>query len=121
MKDICDLEQAIRSVQSIQRNIDLITAGLLLTGQLTIERFIVEPCGIAFSVGGPLTGIARLEGKFGSKTLSLFLDIGDILLGILLIADQINVVGVFLGPGRFSINITGPIFGIPKHEPTLPD
>ncbi|WP_157081402.1 hypothetical protein [Neobacillus soli] len=121
MKNTCESDQAIRSVYSIQRNLDLITAGLLLTGQVTISRLIVEPGGLALSVGGPLTGIARMEGKFGNKTLSLFIDIGDILLGILLLTDQINVSGVFLGNGRFRINMTGPIFGIPKHEYTLPD
>jgi hypothetical protein len=121
LKNIYDLNQELWSVVTIQRNIDLITAGLLLTGQLTISRLIVEPGGFALSVGGPLTGIARLEGKFGNKTLSLVIDIGDIILAVLLITNQINVTGVFLGPGRFSINMTGPIFGIPKYEYTLPD
>ncbi|MFP5105993.1 hypothetical protein ACSU6B_04355 [Neobacillus sp. C211] len=121
MKSSCDLENGLQTVISIQRTIDIITAFLLLTGQVTVVRLIIEPGGFALSVGGPLTGRARLEGKSGNKTLSLLLDIGDILLAILLISDQTNVSGIFLGPGRFSFNITGPIFGVPKHEPTLPD
>ncbi len=121
LKNVCEFNQGIRSVQLIQRNIDLITAGLLLTGQLTISRLIIEPGGFALSVGGPLTGIARLEGKYENKTLSLVIDVGDIILAVLLIIDQINVSGIFLGPGRFTINMTGPIFGIPKHDYTLPD
>lgn len=121
MNNTCDLEKRLQTIISIQRNIDIITAFLLLTGQVTVVRLIVEPKGFALSVGGPLTGIGRLEGISGNKTLSLILDIGDILLAILLISDQINVSGIFLGPGRFSFNITGPIFGVPKHVPALPD
>ena len=121
MKNTCDVEKGLQTVITIQRNIDIITAFLLLTGQVTVVRLIVEPGGFALSVGGPLTGAGRLEGKSGNKTLSLLLDVGDILLAILLLSDQTNVSGIFLGPGRFSFNITGPIFGVPKHEPTLPD
>lgn len=121
VKDICAYEQDLQVIESIQRNIDIITAVLLLSGQFTIVRLIIDPGGFALSVGGPLTGRERLEGKFGNKTLSLLLDIGDILLAILLLSDEINVEGIFIGPGRFSLNITGPIFGVPKHEPTLPD
>jgi hypothetical protein len=121
VKSSCELEPRLEIIRSIQRNIDTITAFLLVSGQVTIIRVIVEPGGFALSVGGPLTGIGRLEGKSGNKTLSLLLDIGDILLAILLISDQTNVSGIFLGPGRFSFNITGPIFGVPKHEPALPD
>jgi hypothetical protein len=121
LEKIYDIEKGLQTVISIQRNIDIITAFLLLTGQVTVIRLIVEPGGFAFSVGGPLTGNERLEGKSGNKTLNLLLDIGDILLAILLISDQTNVSGIFIGPGRFSFNITGPIFGVPKHEPTLLD
>ncbi len=121
LKNILDIEKSLQTVISIQRNIDIITAFLLLTGQVTVVRLIIQPGGFALSVGGPPTGIGRLEGKSGNKTLSLLLDIGDILLAILLISDQTNVSGIFIGPGRFSIDITGPIFGVAKHEPTLPD
>ncbi|MDP4087337.1 MAG: hypothetical protein Q8934_22495 [Bacillota bacterium] len=121
LRDICEIEQGLQTVHSIQRNIDLITAGLLLSGQITIERIIVEPVGFALTAGGPLTGRPRLEGKFGSPTLSLLIDISDIVLAILLITDQTNVSGLFIGPGLFSFNITGPIFGVPKNVPTLPN
>jgi hypothetical protein len=121
LKNPVDFDQDIQVVESIQRNIDIITAVLLLTGQLTIARLAIEPGGFAPSVGGPLTGLRRLEGKFGNKTINLVIDIGDIVLAILLITNKINVTGVFLGPGRFSINITGPIFGIPKRKYTIPD
>lgn len=120
-KDQCEIKQGLQTVQSIQRTIDIVTAGLLLGGQITIVRVIVEPGGFTLSAGGPLTGRHRLEGKLKIPALSLLLDIGDFLLGILLIIDQTNVSGIFLGPGKFSFNITGPIFGVPKNEPTLPN
>ncbi|WML43007.1 hypothetical protein RCG20_14375 [Neobacillus sp. PS3-40] len=121
LKDICAVEQELQTVRSIQRTIDIIIAGLLISGQITIVRIIVEPGGFALSAGGPLTGRSRLEGKLGSKTLSLLIDISDLLLAILLISDQTNVSGIFIGPGRFSFNITGPIFGVSKNEPSLPN
>ncbi|WHY69280.1 hypothetical protein [Neobacillus sp. SuZ13] len=79
MNNTCDLEKRLQTIISIQRNIDIITAFLLLTGQVTVVRLIVEPKGFALSVDGPLTGIGRLEGISGNKTLSLLLDVGDIL------------------------------------------
>ena len=121
LKNLIDYDQDLHIVESIQRNIDFITAALLLTGQLTLARIAIEPGGFALSVGGPLTGLSRLEGKFGHTTLNLIIDIGDIVIAILLITNKINVSGVFLGPGRFSINMTGPIFGIPKRQYTIPD
>jgi hypothetical protein len=114
-------ENDLLIVESIQRNIDIITAALLLTGQFTLSRIIVEPGGFALSVGGPLTGISRLEGRFGNKAFNLVIDIVDIVLAILLITNEINVTGIFLGPGRFTINITGPIFGVPKNINTIPE
>ncbi|MBT2736366.1 hypothetical protein [Bacillus sp. ISL-7] len=59
MKSSCDLENGLQTVISIPRTIDIITAFLLLTGQVTVVRLIIEPGGFALSVGGPLTGRAR--------------------------------------------------------------
>ncbi|MCM2533627.1 hypothetical protein NDK43_16060 [Neobacillus pocheonensis] len=52
MKDICAYEQDLQVIESIQRNIDIITAVLLLSGQFTIVRLIIDPGGFALSVGG---------------------------------------------------------------------
>jgi hypothetical protein len=118
---LCEVEKELEIVEDIRRNIDVITAALLLTGQITILRIIVGPGHFSMSVGGPLTGRERLEGKFGNEVLSLLLDIGDILIAILLIKDELNVEGLFITPGGFSFNVTGPIFGFPKLVATLPD
>ncbi|MFC6602152.1 hypothetical protein ACFQDF_12280 [Ectobacillus funiculus] len=57
------LEKEEQTISFIQRNIDVITAILLLTGQITIIGVFVTPGGFRISIGGPLTGISRLEGK----------------------------------------------------------
>ncbi|PLT32074.1 hypothetical protein [Bacillus sp. V5-8f] len=116
------LQQNLEIVSTIHRKINIITASLIITGQITILRMYIEPGGFGFTLGGPLTGRIRLEGKHGNEALSLILDIVDIILAILLLIDEIEVNGVFLSSGGgFSFNVTGPIFGGPKIDPTLPD
>ncbi|WP_034670266.1 hypothetical protein [Ectobacillus panaciterrae] len=116
------IEKEKQAISTIQRNIDIITATLLATGQFTIIGIFVTPGGFRISVGGPLTGTSRLEGKSGSRAVNLIIDVFDILTAVLLITDQINVTGTFISsPERFTVNVSGPIFGVPKTGPALPD
>ena len=48
------------------------------------------------------------------------IDIIDVMIAILLIMDEIRLIGVLVGPGRFSVTVSGPIFGEELSEPTLP-
>ena len=116
--DDLDMEQQI--ILTIQREIAIVTAVLLLTGQITIIGVFVTPGGFRVSLGGPLTGTSRIESKSGSQTVNLIIDIIDIMLALLLINDEIRVTGSFIAPGSFAINVGGPIFGVPMPEPTLP-
>lgn len=109
-----------QTIQVIQREIDIITAVLLLTGQITIIGVFVTPGGFRMSVGGPLTGTNRLEGKSGNQIVNAIIDGIDIIAALLLINGELGVTGTFISSGRFSINISGLIFGVPKNEPTLP-
>ena len=106
---------------AIQRNLDVVTAILLLTGQITIIGVFVTPGAFRVSVGGPITGTSRIEGKDGNVGINIIIDMIDVFLAALLLNNQINVSGAFISSGRFTINVSGPIFGVPKHEPTLPD
>ncbi|MBZ6487599.1 hypothetical protein SFC34_03030 [Priestia aryabhattai] len=104
---------------AIQRNLDVVTAILLLTGQITIIGVFVTPGAFRISVGGPITGTSRIEGKGGDAGINIIIDMIDVILAALLLNNQINVSGVFISSGRFTINVSGPIFGVPKTEPAL--
>jgi hypothetical protein len=113
------VENEKRAISSIQRNIDIVTAILLLTGQITIIGVFVTPGGFRISIGGPLTGISRLEGKKRSRVVNWFIDVIDIILALLLLHNQISVMGTFTASQRFTLTVSGPIFGIPRNEPAL--
>jgi hypothetical protein len=113
------IEKEKQTIGTIQREIDIITAILLLTGQITIIGVFVTSGGFRISVGGPLTGSSRLEGKSGNQTINTIIDGIDIITAILLLSGEIGVTGTFVSAGRFTINVSGPIFGVPKSEPSL--
>ena len=48
------------------------------------------------------------------------IDLIDVIISILLIIDEIRLMGVLVGPGRISLTVSGPIFGEPLNEPSLP-
>ena len=104
---------------AIQRDLDVVTAILLLTGQITIIGVFVTPGAFRISVGGPITGTSRIEGKDGNTGINIIIDMIDVFLAALLLNNQINVSGAFISSGRFTINVSGPIFGVPKTEPAL--
>ncbi|MDO6848924.1 hypothetical protein Q4S57_13265 [Priestia megaterium] len=104
---------------AIQRDLDVVTAILLLTGQITIIGVFVTPGAFRISVGGPITGTSRIEGKDGDAGINIIIDMIDVFLAALLLNNQINVSGAFISSGRFTINVSGPIFGVPKTEPAL--
>ena len=116
----CEKATDLTIIHSFQRSIEITTAILLLTGQITIIGVFVRPGRFSLSLGGPLFGGHRLEGKNQEEVGSLFIDILDIILAILLINNVIHVTGTFVSSGEFSINVSGPIFGYPEVVPALP-
>ena len=121
MDGINNQANELEQIHSIQRTIDTVAALLLLTGQVTISGVFVRPGRFSVSIGGPIFGGRRLEGKNHSRAGSLVIDIIDILLAIFLLNDEINVEGTFISSGTFTMNISGPIFGFPKVIPALPN
>lgn len=107
-------------IHSLQRSLDYTAAILLLTGQITIIGVFVRPNKFSLSTGGPLFGGKRLEGVKGFKAATVFIDILDIIVAVLIIIDEINVTGSFVSSSEFAINVSGPIFGYPKVLPALP-
>ena len=107
-------------IASLQRDINLAIAFLLLSGQLTIRGVIVTSGGFSITLSGPIIGGSRTEGKPGYPVANTIIDIIDVIISILLIIDEIRLVGVLVGPGRLSLTVSGPIFGEPLNEPSLP-
>lgn len=104
-------------VNSVLRKLDIITATLLLTGQVTIGGvFLQTNSSFSITVGGPITGGYRLESKNKSKLGNTVIDFIDVLLAIFLITDKINVQGTYFTSGRFSVVLGGPLFRGVKTE-----
>jgi hypothetical protein len=103
--------------RSIHRFLDVATILLLLTGQITIGGVFIAPSGFGLSLSGPFTG----SGAVGeTPQANLVLDGLDILTALLLVIDEINVVGTFITADRFTIVVSGPPFGLAKAEAYAP-
>jgi hypothetical protein len=121
LKKSDESEKEKRLVREIQRNISVVTAALLLTGQITIRGTFVTPQAFRLSLGGPLTGTQRLEGRNKNNTATILIDVIDIFIALLLLKGSIVVEGTFIGSREFTLIVSGPIFGMPIPEPSLPD
>ena len=115
-----DTEKNIHFIATLQRDLNLLSAFLILTGQLTIVGVFVTPGGFSVSFSGPITGGSRLESRFGDQVTNKLIDVIDVIIAVLLIIDELRLVSTIFSQGRFSIDFTGPIFGNPIVEPTLP-
>ena len=115
-----NIEKEYHVIASLQRDLNLSIAFLLLSGQLTIRGVIVTSGGFTISLSGPIIGGTRTEGKNGNIATNTMIDLIDVIISILLIIDEIRLVGVLVGPGRLSLTVSGPIFGEPLNEPSLP-
>lgn len=106
-----------KDLSDLLRTLDIITAALLLTGQVTITGIFFQTGGaFGIPVSGPITGGFRIESRSKSKLGNVAIDIIDILLAIFLLSDLINVQGTYFTAGRFNIVIGGPLFGGAKTE-----
>ena len=107
-----------RGIHAFQRSIDIITAILLLTNQITIEGIFIRPRKFSISVGGPLFGGTRIVPKDNWAIEQDILDLIHIILAILLISDKITITGIFITSAEFTVTVSGPIFGYTKTVPS---
>lgn len=114
------ITEEIRVIATLQRELNIATAALLLTGQITIIGVFVTSGEFSLSLSGPLFGRERIESKFGDQLTNSLIDVIDIIIAVLLLIDEVRVVSSVVGPSRFTVNVSGPIFGAPVSEPTLP-
>jgi len=113
-------QKDVQFIATLQRDLNLLAAFLILSGQVTIIGVFVNPGEFSVSFGGPITGGFRLESKFGDTVSNIIIDVIDVIIAVLLIIDELRLSGTFITQSRFSIVFTGPIFGHPVIEPTVP-
>lgn len=100
--------QGVNVPQAILRSMDIVTAVLLLTGQIGIGGVFLASGAFALSLSGPFTG-SGVEGK--TPNSQAVRDGLDIIAALLLIVGEIDVLGSYLTGGRFTIVVGGPPFG----------
>lgn len=104
-----NLRRDERIIGATLRIIDIWTAILLLTGQITVGGVFVSSGAIWFSISGPILGNVRTEGT--TPNANTVQDGIDIITAFLLILGQITNTGPWLSSGRFNLVVTGPAFG----------
>lgn len=97
-------------IGGILETIDISTAILLLTGQLSATGIFVYPNGLYVSVTGPIFNGQRLLGKNDGSQAAL--NSIDVVIALMLIIGQLRVYGPFPGPHILSLAITGPALGV---------
>lgn len=99
-------------IGGILETIDIATAILLLSGQITVVGVFVYPKGLFLSLTGPIFNGQRLvgEGYFSNATVNAI----DIVVALLLIIGQLRVYGPFPGPHLLSLTVTGPPLGVTR-------
>lgn len=104
-------------VHTVYRGIDLFTAVLLLTDQIRIGAVFITHDSFGLSLSGPFTGSGS-EPK--TPQAELVLDGLNVITALLLVLDQIHVIGSFITVNRSTIVVSGPPFGQPRTEAYLP-
>lgn len=112
------VEKEIQLIATLQRDINLALVFLLLSGQLTVKGLFITSGGFSLTLSGPIIGGFRIEGKPWAPAANTIIDLIDVIISILLIIDAIRLTGVLVGPGRISLTVSGPIFGVPLNEPS---
>ena len=114
-------EEILLKVRNIHRNLGIIIAILLLLNQLTIAGIFVTPRGFRMTLAGPITGMRRIESRTGNPIINLIIYGINLVTAKLLIKDEFFLTGSVLTPDGFTVNVGGPLFGLPRVVYRLPD
>lgn len=98
-----------RIIAGTLRAVDIWSAILLLTGQLTVGGVFFSSGAIWFSLIGPIFGNVRIEGTSSESDAAV--NAVDIITALLLILGQITNTGPWITSGRFNLTVSGPAFG----------
>ncbi|MCF8567237.1 hypothetical protein LLE49_21175 [Alicyclobacillus tolerans] len=99
-------------ISAALRAIDIWSAILLLTGQVTVGGVFISSGAIWLSLTGPIFGGDRLNGK--SVGANAVIDLIDVVTALLLILGQITNTGPWISSGRLNFVVSGPAFGNPN-------
>ncbi|MFA9556948.1 hypothetical protein ACERII_06580 [Evansella sp. AB-rgal1] len=113
-------ERTLETISRIHRNLAIITAILLLTGQISIMGVFVTPRGFRVTMAGPITGLSRIESKTGNIFVNVGISVINILIAKMLLMEQFSITGSALTPQGFTINAGGPILGVPRVKAKIP-
>ncbi|SDZ63286.1 hypothetical protein SAMN05421736_12319 [Evansella caseinilytica] len=116
-----DEKRILEMIAGIHRSLAVITAILLLLGQLTIVGVFVTPRGFRVSIAGPITGFSRIESKTGSPIVNAVIDVISFGIAGLLLKDSFQVTGSVLTARGFTVNVGGPLLGLPRLYPKIPN
>lgn len=112
-------EAVKKNVQTIYRGIDILTAVLILTGQITNRGVFISGEQFSLPFAGPITGRTRKVSTIPQG--NLILDTIAIIAAFLLILGEVNVIGILFASGGFTLVVSGPPFGAPKTEAYVPE
>ncbi|MCL6487642.1 MAG: hypothetical protein K6T76_01690 [Alicyclobacillus mali] len=101
-------EAKLDVAKPIHRAIGIGTAILLLMRQITVGGVFISPGNISLSLSGFFTG-SGADGK--NEVDKRLLDAIDFVTALLLIVNELQVIGTYLTAGRFTIVVSGPLFG----------
>src|SRR5690554_625161 len=113
--------KVLLTVRNIHRNLGIIIAILLLLNQLTIVGIFVTPRGFRMTLAGPITGMRRIESRTGNPIINLIIYGINLVTAKLLIKDEFFLAGSVLTSDGFTLNVGGPLFGLPRVVYRLPD
>ncbi|KYP80498.1 hypothetical protein [Ferroacidibacillus organovorans] len=105
-------------LQGTHESIDLVTAALLLTGQLAPSGLFIVPAGINLSLSGPVLGGVLNQGI--TPTARATLRAIEVLSAVLLVGEALTTVGLYITAQRASIVLGGPILETPKSKTNIP-
>ncbi len=94
----------------VHETLDILSAILLITGQISISGVFIQPDGFSLSLSGPITGGGAVVKQHEQKAQPVLNGL-NILTAVLLLLRQIQVVGTYITAGRFTIVLSGPAFG----------
>ncbi|MCI0181835.1 hypothetical protein [Sulfoacidibacillus ferrooxidans] len=113
-----DLYSRFLAVKSIHYGIDLLTAALILTGQLQPVGMFVVPEGFMLSFSGPIIGATEITTT--TTGAAFVMDGLEVITAVLLIAQVFGTTGIYVTSHRFSIVVAGPPFGSKPSVANLP-
>lgn len=91
---------------------DIVAAVLIISRQITVASvWLTRGGGFGISFTGDILGGAQTEAIPGAAGADIGIYTIGLVAALLIILDQVNIIGVYIGPGRVSFVIGGPAFG----------